>query len=543
MSRKEKFLEIYPNPKNIVDMDEKEALLFYANVRVNFAFFCYYVLGYHDMNDEHFALCDFLQDSRRKFKLILMPRYTFKSCLITQGYSLWKLIKNPDSRIMIYSDAHSKAQGFLSGIKNHIEGKMGRSRFREFYPKWEVNPHKDKWNESQINVSVRKQGSVESNIDTGGIESSKTGFHYEIVFFDDIVSDLNVTTKAQMDKVHECYRKALSLLIPNGDIVMVGTRWHFNDLYGRIIAENKEKDIFDIFIRQAIVGGKYMFDNIGGSSLTKAFLDRQKAEQGSYTWSCLYQNSPVSDEQAIFKHDDFHFYGELKKSQNTQRDGMYENLYVTGTLDPAGEGEDDTAGTVVGADSSLRVYVLELFSKVGCSVSEMVDWIIKMNNKYHFRKFGIETTFFRGMLKKEVEERIRKEQTTNVGFNSFGIEELKTRWRKGEGKRFRIDALQPFHERGDLLFPGNSVENLKGHFGDLAYQMTQVTHDHMPEPNGLIDALSWQVEMVQRGGMPEQAGVPKYSPAWLEEQWIENFDRMQKRLPRHKRRIYEPSLS
>ena len=73
--------------------------------------------------------------------------------------------------------------------------------------------------------------------------------------------------------------------------------------------------------------------------------------------------------------------------------------------------------------------------------------------------------------------------------------------------------------------------------------MMQTTRDHMPEPNDLIDSLSWQISIVQKGGMPEPAGPPKNSPAWLEEKWIEDHNRMQRRLPSRMRRRYEPSLS
>jgi len=163
--------------------------------------------------------------------------------------------------------------------------------------------------------------------------------------------------------------------------------------------------------------------------------------------------------------------------------------------------------------------------------------------EYKIRKFGVETTFFRGMLEKEIRDRIRIEQEKDPFFNSFGVEELKTRWRKGEGKQMRIAAMQPYHERGDLLFPGKSVEGLAGLFGDLAYQMSQVTSTHMPEPNDLLDALSWQMELVQRGGMPEKEGPPERSPAWLEQQWVEEHNRMQRRLPRRLRRVYQTSLS
>lgn len=324
---------------------------------------------------------------------------------------------------------------------------------------------------------------------------------------------------------------------------MTGTRWHFGDCYGRIIEENKVKGIFDIFIRQAEKEGELLFDNIGDSSLNREFLDQQKAEQGSHIYHCIYQNNPVNSEQAMFKEEHFAFYGELKRSANPQRDGLYENLYITGTLDPAGEGEDYSAGTIVGTDANLKIYVLDLLYKRNCTPTDMVDWIFRMNRKYRLVKFGVETTFFRGMFERYMQERMKDEIAKDSNFKNFGIEKFMTRWRHGEGKRVRIESLQPYHERGDVLLPGTTLLSQKGLFSDLVYQMMQVTRDHMPEPNDLIDALSWQVEIMQKGGIPEQAGPPVNSPAWLEQKWIEDHNRMQRRLPSRLRRHYEPSLS
>ena len=533
---------LYDPLKPADQMTEEELAHFYAKCMEDYHFFAQMVLGHVDMNDEHLDLCRFLEKDSN-FKLILMPRYTFKSCIITQGISLWELLQNPDSRILIYSDSATKAQNFLLGIKNHIEGKTARSRFREFFPAWETTSLKGKWNDSQINISLRKAGSVEPSVDTGGIETSKVGIHCEMIIFDDIVSDLNVTTKAQMDKVHDCYKKGLSLLKPGGKIIITGTRWHFADFHGRVIKENEEKKIFDIFIRKAEEGDKLYFDNIGEASLTREFLDQQKSEQGSYIYSCLYQNNPISDESAMFKYDDFKFYGSLKESNTPALCGLYDNLYITGTLDPAGEGEDFTAGTVCGTDSRFRIYILELLNKRNCTPAYMIDWILAMNRKYRFVKFGVETIFFRGMFERDLQKKMGEERLRDSNFNNFGVEKFLTRWRHGEGKKVRIEGMQPYHERGDILFPGTSVETLKGAFGDLAYQMMQTTRDHMPEPNDLIDALSWQISIVQKGGMPEPAGPPKNSPAWLEEKWIEDHNRMQRRLPSRMRRHYEPSLS
>ncbi len=501
--------------------------------------FCYDCLGYKDMNDEHKELCSMLQSGRRKFWLILLPRYTFKSSIVTMGFALWKLIRNPNERNLIYSDSAVKAQNFLTGIKNHILGTSANSLFRKYWTNWEMDPHKGKWNESQIVVTARWEGATEPTIDTGGIETSKVGMHYDRIFFDDIVSGLNTTTKEQMDKVYECYQKSLSLLKPGGEVIVVGTRWHFGDTYGRLIEENRKSNAFNVMIRDAeeVKDGKLIFEG-EGLRLNREFLDAQRKSQGSYIYSCLYRNNPVDDETATFKVSDFRFYETLRESENPQKTGLYPNLFITGSIDPAGQGEDFTAITVIGTDTALRMYVLDVVNE-HLQTNEMVDEIIRLNHKYHFRRFGVETVFFRGRLKKDLELRIEKERTKE-GFHVFGVDELQTRWRKGEGKHQRIESLQPFHERGDLLFPGTAFESLDGIWRDLGFQMIQ--YPSAPHDD-IIDSLSWHVQLIQRGGTPKKGGPPKYTPAWLEQQWLGKYEKRMSRFPLKYRKTIKPAFS
>ena len=504
-----------------------------ARYEASFFDFCEDSLGYHDMNAEHRALCEFINGptdpgkrihykrNKKLFNLILMPRYTFKSCVATVGYSLYRLLFDPNIRILIYSDATSKAQGFLTSVKNHIMGKVDNSKFRAQWGEWETDPKKGKWNESAIIVKTRSTASAEPSIETAGIETSLVGRHYDLIIFDDIVSDKNVTTKEQMDKTSECYSKALSLLRPGGEVLMVGTRWHFGDLYGRIIAENKHRQTFGIFHRKAEIDGKLLFADIGENSLTRSFLEQQRLQQGSYIFSCLYLNEPTDDETRVFKTTDFAFYGSIKP----------DDLYITATCDPAGQGEDFTAITVVGTDTNMDMHILEIVNK-HLQPSEIIEKIINLNYKYKFKMFGLEKTFFRGMLRLELERRI-KEERQNDKFRLFGIHEFEPSGRKGEGKANRIMALQPYHERGALKFPGEKVELLKDAFSDLAYQMIQfpnAAHDD------ILDSLAYHLPLIRKGGVVKKQEVPKFTPVWLEQRWFEEKRITNSRLPRRLRK-------
>ena len=486
------------------------------------------ILGYKDVNHIHKDLCDFLETPFGS-KLILMPRYSFKSTISTVAYSIWRLLREPNLRILIYSDASTKAQGFLNQIKNHFEGKIEKSYFSSLFD-WSSDGRETKWNESQIVIRGRTSAFPEPSVDTGGMNTSFVGKHFDLILFDDLVSDVNTTTKEQMDKANECYQRSLSLLKPGGEIVMIGTRWHFGDLYGRIIAENSAKQSFRIFLVNGENDkkyGRYCFSDIG---LTKDFLFEQRKKQGSRIYSCLYCNEPTDDETAAFKSTDFSFYGNIKP----------DDLYITATCDPAGEGEDFTAITVVGTDCNMDMHILDIVNK-HLQPSGIIDEIMRLNEIYKFKIFGLEVNFYRGMLTHALQARIDEERKENSEFNLFGIHEFNASAKRGEGKHNRILALQPYHENKAIKFPGEKLELLNGAFSDLAYQMQQFPNSRHDD---ILDSLAYHLDLIRKGGVVKKKELPKNSPAELELRTYNEMIRKNSCLPRRFRAyIPEPSLS
>ena len=437
-----------------------------------------------------------------------MPRYSFKSTICTVAYILWRLTKDPDIRVLIYSDATNKAIGFLDSIKAHIEGRAGESIFRSIFGKWESDSKSGRWNRDQMTIAIRKMSRPEPSVDTGGIETSKTGFHYDIIIFDDIVSDKNITSKDLMDKTDQCYKNALSLLKPGGDIIMVGTRWHFGDLYGRILAEGSR---FATFITDGVEDKKYGLYPFSDIGLDKDFLDEQLAKQGTYLFSCIYRNSPTDPETAVFKVADFGYYGSILK----------DDLYITATCDPAGEGEDFTGITVVGTDNNMDMHILECVN-AHLQPSEIIDKIISLHYKYNFKMLGIETNFFRGMLEMALRAKIDELVKEDEKFRRFGIHEFEATSRRGQSKVNRIMALQPYHEKHSIKFPGEKFELLNGGFAELAYQMIQFPHSAHDD---LMDSLAYHLPLIRKGGIAKKAELPINSPAWLEKRsWLKDVE-------------------
>ena len=500
----------------------------------SFLYFCRHILGYADLNAEHEALCDFVQYEPATTRLILMPRYTFKSSIVTIAKNLWRLLCDPNEKLLIYSDSTEKAEGFLTGIKNHILGLNSLSKFRAVCGPWEVDAKRGVWNQSAIVIAPRTQAAVEPSIDTAGLETSKVGKHYGEITFDDLVSDKNVTTKDLMDKVEQCYKKAGSLLQPSGRTDLDGTRWHFGDLYGRLLAEYQGQKDFAVFHRKAFEGTRYFFNDIGKDSLTPQFLAQKKATQGSALFSMLYQNEPVDDETATFKAADFRFYNPSKTDAFTQ---WLSTLYITCVLDaippPTSDHGDDAAITVVGTDHAHTMFLLDAVAG-RLTPEQQIEEVFSLHAVWKFHKFGLETNAFQRMFKSMFENRLMAERK-QPKWQPFSIVEF-------DGltmghKEQRIQGLQPWHERGLIRFPGTKLELLTGVWSVLAYQMLQFPHS---QKDDCLDSLSRHLQLKQAGTESIAPSVIPYrSAAWaVKEQEVEEVEVMARR-PRWQRKPVE----
>lgn len=494
----------------------------------DFTWFCREVLGYADLNAEHDALCTFLQHDPSLIKLILMPRYSFKSSVGTVGYILWRLLNNPNERWLITSDSTEKAEGFLVGLKNHLLGQSATSKFRAVAGHWEVDPKRGVWNQSALVIAPRTQAQVEPSVDTAGLETSKVGKHYDGIIWDDLVTDKNVTTKDLMDKVSDCYRKAQSLLKPGGQNILLGTRWHEGDLYGRMIAEKS----CAVFLRDAEVGPTgqpYPFADIG---LTKEFLAKQKREQGTRIFSCLYKLAPQDDETRVFKATDFRFYNPAKTDAFKQ---WVSQLFITCVLDPipppTSDHGDDAAITVVGTDADHCLYLLDAVAG-RMTPEQQIEEVLALHATWHFKKFGVETNAFQRMIKSMLEQRL-KETRQRPAFQPFSIIEFQgvTQGNKEQ----RIQGLQPWHEQGLLKLPGEKLELLQDVYSQLAFQMLQFPRSPKDD---LLDSLAYHLQLKQAGSVQVAPhDLPHGSAAWAMLEDHKDEVAVMQRRPRWQRRL------
>jgi hypothetical protein len=102
----------------------------------------------------------------------------------------------------------------------------------------------------------------------------------------------------QIQQVIDHYKLAFSLLDPGKPMIMIGTRWDYNDLYQHII--DFEQEDFNILKKSAYnPDGSLFFPEV----LNTKELDKIRRRQGIGIFSKQYLNEPVSDENATFKRE------------------------------------------------------------------------------------------------------------------------------------------------------------------------------------------------------------------------------------------------
>ena len=409
-------------------------------------------------------------DENRKQVLMLMPRGTFKSSLITIGFTLQYLLNDPNARILIDSETYGKAKNFLAEIKGHLEGNVKyRAIFKHIYGVFPDDKKKDpsnRWTDAALDLACRTAAKKEPSISCSGIDRSINGMHFDLIIEDDLHSEKNVTNKEQIEQVIAHRRLALSLLDPGMPRITIGTRWDFMDAYSDIL-KNKRKS-YNILIRKAVEDdGTLLFPE----RLTKEFLEEQRREQGSYIFSCLYMNNPVDDETATFKHSYFkHIAWDDVKDKPI-------SWFLA--IDPSSEGpySDYAAFVLAGIDSERNLYIREMYRnkmKYSDIITLMFDWY----QRYTPRGMALETV----ATQSNIEYMLIDEQKRRGVWLPVKI--IKTRT---TAKEDRIRSLAPYYEYGRVFHVQEA-----NHVEDLEYELT-----HFPkgENDDIIDALATILEI------------------------------------------------
>ena len=350
--------------------------------------------------------------TRKKNKLILLPRGHLKSTFFCVVQAIQDIIRFPNERQLIASATLSLSYSLLGQVKALVE--QHADFLHWVYPEifWK-NPSRESpvWRNNAL-LFKRTEVHKEATIEIASTEKSITGRHYDKIHLDDIVAEANSGTEDQLKKVIEWYQMLTPIIDKRsyGYINITGTRWHLNDVYGWIM-EN-EADQYDIIKHKA---HDDTFTNIlWEDNFSKGdFLKIQKT-MTAYQYSCQYLNEPLAEEEQIFREEQFRY-------EDFPLDIPRELYTVVMTVDPAlSEKEQacNSAIVIMAYYGDKMWHLLDWEDKV--PALKLVDKIIDLMIRYDADVVGIETVAYQKMLKEVLIEKI-----TDLGLNLPIIEELK----------------------------------------------------------------------------------------------------------------------
>ena len=427
--------------------------------------------------------------------LLLLPRGTFKTSVVTIGFTLQYFLHDPNIRILLDSETYAKSKAFLAEIKGHLES---NEKYREVFKTIHgVYPNEGRkkellWTDSKLNLACRNKPRKEPSLDCGGIDITKNSMHYDLIICDDLHSQTNVTNKEQIDNVKNHWKLSYSLLDPGKPMIIIGTRWHFDDLYQLILDEHRDE--FNILIRQAIKkDGKAYFPTV----LPLPTLAKIKNKQGSAHFSKQYMNEPIDDETATFKHKDFH----RRKWEEVKDIPMNWVL----AIDPSymGEYSDFAAFVLAGMDYQRNLYVRHI-TRQKMTYSDIINETFRLYTLYQPKRVAIETV---GAQKSIMYEFVNEQKRRGTW---LPIEEVKQRT---ISKEERIKALAPFYEYGHV-FHINECPQLD----DLEYELLKFPFG---KNDDVADAFATSLEFLsapnklarqRNDSYPDDPRSPKHSP-------------------------------
>lgn len=250
-------------------------------------------------------ICEHLQpiaDGEQKFIIIEMPPRHGKSMTTTETFPSYYVMKNPTKRVITVSYADTLARKF--GRKNRDKVKLvGQKLFNV-----NISPLVSKANDWELENSGGGMISV-------GITGGATGHGADLLVIDDPFKNREEAESLLMrDKVFEEWESTfLTRLHGGGSIIIIMTRWHEDDLIGRLLKKSNFKwerlrlpavaeDENDLLQREV---GEPLCPGLG---YDKKWADDKKIQVGSRTWASLYQQRPSPADGNIFKRHWFRYY-------------------------------------------------------------------------------------------------------------------------------------------------------------------------------------------------------------------------------------------
>lgn len=296
--------------------EDKEKLveIFAEKARRKFIDYCYFTDRNYKSPKHLGFLCSKLDQVERGEILrlmIFMPPRHGKSQTTSRKFPAYYLGKHPDDHVIMTSYSDNLTRGFSRTVRDTIESRT----YQIVFP---ICTRNDVRSVSDWLIADHEGGLI-----SAGVGGSITGHGAHLFIIDDpIKNQEEAESEVYREKVWEWYRSVvLTRLEPGARLILIMTRWHGDDLAGRIM-ENEKGD-WEIINFPALYDeeiAKEDIDNILNRQISEALWEnrysakellKKKDKVGSRVWWSLYQGKPRDPKGKLIQREWIRYYDEL----------------------------------------------------------------------------------------------------------------------------------------------------------------------------------------------------------------------------------------
>lgn len=279
--------------------------------------------------------------------MVLMPPGSAKSTYASLLFPVWWFTQHPNSSVIAASHTTSLAENF---------GRQARELVREYAAELGYSLHAGK------QAAGHWQTTGRGEYFAAGIRGPLTGHRADLAIIDDPVkSQAEADSPVLRDRVWNWYRFDLTTrLKPKGRIVLIMTRWHEDDLAGRLLGLNAAE--WDVIRLPALAEdndplGRAIGDALWPEWEDKEALLRKRDTMGERAWSALFQQSPHPIVGSLFKTDCI----DILDAAPPNDEGLTVRAWdLAATAATGGNDPDWTVGVKLRRSSSGRFTVLDV---------------------------------------------------------------------------------------------------------------------------------------------------------------------------------------
>lgn len=377
--------------------------------------------------------------------MIFMPPRHGKSDEATQKFPSWVLGKHPEWPFIIASYSQDLATDFGQGTRDLMERPNYKAIFNTRLR--EDTSAKAKW--------MTDQGGGYTAVGVGG---AITGRGFKIGIVDDPFKNREeADSPVTRESVHKWWRSTFyTRQEGNTCMILILTRWHDDDLAGRLLKEQieAEKNGDENIDKWEVLEFKALAEEDGkkrlkGEALWPAKFDvskllKTKAALGSYEFSALYQQNPIDEESQEFKKDwlQYRTWEEVQKMQCRK----------FATIDPAGSKKktSDNTGVTRNYVNALNEWNIKS-KRYRINSKGIIDLIFTLHDE-GFEQIGIEEGVYSDAIEPFLKEKMDE---LNIYPNVVPLKH------KGVMKETRIRGLIPRYESKKVFHISGECDDLE----------------------------------------------------------------------------------